>query len=84
MLSSSRKKALNKSTRFEINPKSVYTSRDEGFKKNSVFTRPKKMLPFAAISAKIQENGFNEQEYCCFSWCQLAEKLFPLVRMKVS
>ena len=40
MLSSSKrkKKALNKSTWFEINPKSVYTSRDEGFDVNSVST----------------------------------------------
>ena len=54
MLSSIRKKDLNKITRFEINPKSVYTSRDEGFDENSV--------SLAGISAKIQENGFNEQE----------------------
>ena len=64
MLSSSRKKALNKSIRFKINPKSVYTSRDEGFDENSVSTRHKKLLPLAGISAKIQENGFNEQEKC--------------------
>ena len=54
MLSSSRKKALNKSTRFEINPKSVYTSRDEGFHENSASTSKKKQLPFARISARIQ------------------------------
>ena len=62
MLSSSRKKALNKSTRFVINPKSVHTSRDEGFDENSVSTRRKKLLPLAGISAKIQEYGFNEQK----------------------
>ena len=43
---------------------SVYTSSDEGFDKNSVSTRRKKLLPLKRISAKIQENGFNEQEQC--------------------
>ena len=62
MLPSSRKKALNRSTRFEINPKFVCTSRDEGFDKNSVFNSQKNLLPLAGISAKIQENGFNEHE----------------------
>ena len=62
MLSSSRKKVLNKSPRFEINPKSVCTNRDEGFDENSVSTSRKKLLPLAEISAKIQEDGFNEQE----------------------
>ena len=38
MLSSRRKKHLNKSERFEINPKSVYTSRDETFYKNFAST----------------------------------------------
>ena len=38
MLSRSRKKTLNKSTQFKINPKSVCTSRDEGFDENSVST----------------------------------------------
>ena len=61
MLSSSRKKALNKNTLFEINPKSVYTSRDE---ENSVSTSRKKLLPLAGIPAKIQENGFKEQKQC--------------------
>ena len=56
------KKALNKSTQFEINPKSLYTSRDEGFGENSVPFSQKKLLPFAGISAKIQENGINKQE----------------------
>ena len=36
MLFSSTKKALNKSKRFEINPKSVYTSHDEGFNEKSL------------------------------------------------
>ena len=54
MLSSSRKKALNKSTWFESDPKFVYTSRDEGFDENSVSTSPKKMLPLAGISAKLK------------------------------
>ena len=62
MLISRRKKARNKSTRFEINPKSVYISRDEGFDENSVSTSQKKQLPIAGISTKLQENGFNEQE----------------------
>ena len=62
MLSSSRKKVLNKSPRFEINPKSVCTHRDKGFDENSVSTSRKKLLPLAEISAKIQEDGFNEQE----------------------
>ena len=48
------KKALNKSTQFEINTKSVYTSRDEGFDENSVSISHKKLLPLAGISAKIQ------------------------------
>ena len=58
------RKSLNKSTRFELNPKSVYTSHDEGFDENSVSTIQKKLLPLAEISEKIQENGFEEQEYC--------------------
>ena len=62
MLSRSRKKALNKNTPFEINPNSPYTSRGEGFDKNSVCACQKKLLPLAGISAKIQENSFNEQE----------------------
>ena len=64
MLSSSRKKALNKSPRFGTNAKSVHTCRDEGFDEDSVSTTRKKLLPIAGISAKIQENGFNKQEYC--------------------
>ena len=64
MLSSSRKKALNKSKRVEINPKSVYTSRDKGFDEKLRFQYRKKQLTLAGISAKIQENGFNEQEKC--------------------
>ena len=44
MLSSSRKKALNKSKRVEINPKSVYTSRDKGFDENSVSSTGKSSL----------------------------------------
>ena len=61
-----KKKALNKSTRFKINPKPVYTGRDEGFDENSVSTSRKMLLPLARIFSKIQENGFNEQEQCCF------------------
>ena len=41
MLSSSRKKAVNKSTRFEVNAKSVYISRDEGFVKKYDLSGPK-------------------------------------------
>ena len=82
MLSSSRKKTLNKSTRFEINQKSVYTSCDEGFDENSVSNCRKKLLPLTGISGKIQENGFNKQEYCSslkiglylISWCPLGKK----------
>ena len=44
MLSSSRKKCLNNSTMFEINPKSVYTCCYEGFDENSVSTSWKKLL----------------------------------------
>ena len=62
MLSSSRKKALEKSTKSEINPISAYTSRGEGFDENSVSTSRRKLLPLAGKSAKIQQNGFNEQE----------------------
>ena len=62
MFSAAQKKALNKSTRFEINPKSVCTSRVEGFEENVVPTSRKKLLPLAGMSAKIPENSFNEQE----------------------
>ena len=62
MLSSCRRKALNKSAGFEINPKSAYTICDEEFDENSVSTSRKKLLPLAGISAKIHENAFNEQE----------------------
>ena len=53
---------MNKSTRFEINPKSVYTSRHKGSDEKFVSTGRKKLLPLAGTSAKIQENGFNEQQ----------------------
>ena len=50
MRSSDRKKALNKSTRFEINPKSICTKSHEGFDENSVSTSRKKLLiPLAGI-----------------------------------
>ena len=62
MLSSSRKKAMNKITWFEINSKSVYTSRHKRSDEKFVSISPKKLLPLAGTSAKIQENGFNEQE----------------------
>ena len=62
MLSSNRKKALNKSTRFVINSKSTDASRVERFDENSIFPNQKKVLPLAGRSAKIQENCFNEQE----------------------
>ena len=58
MLSGSRKKFLKKSTRLEVNPKSVYTSRDEGFDENSVSTSRKKLLPLTEISAKIRKYGW--------------------------
>ena len=41
MLPISRKKALNKSTLFEINPKSVSTSCDQGFVEKYNFSGPK-------------------------------------------
>ena len=41
MLSSRRKIALNKSTLFEIKPKSIYTSCDEGFVEKHNFSVPK-------------------------------------------
>ena len=53
---------MNKSTRFEINPKSEYTSRHKGSDEKFVSTGRKKLLPLAGTSAKIQENGFNEQQ----------------------
>ena len=56
------KLAQNKTIRFEINPKSVYTSRNERFGENSVPFCHKKLLPLAGIYAKIHENGFNVQE----------------------
>ena len=55
---------MNKSTRFEINPKSVYTSREEGFDEKFVSASRKKLLPLVGISTKIPENGLNEQEHC--------------------
>ena len=45
-----------------MNPKSVYTIRDEGIDENSVSNCRKKLLPLAGISAKLPENGSNEQE----------------------
>ena len=54
--------AQNKTTRFGINPKSVYTSHNERFGENSVSFCRKKLLPLAGIYAKIHENGFNVQE----------------------
>ena len=48
---------MSKYTQFEINPKSVYTSHDEGFDKNSVSFHRKKLLPLAGISEKTEENG---------------------------
>ena len=64
MFPAAEKNALNKSTRFEINPTSVYTSRGGGFVENYFSTSRKKLLPLVGISAKIQENGFNDQEQC--------------------
>ena len=58
------KESWNKSTQFEINPKSVYTSRNEGFDENLVTTSLKKLLSLAGISTKIQENDFYEEEKC--------------------
>ena len=61
MLSRSRKKhTQNKRKLFENNPKSVYTSCDEGFYEKSVFTSWKKLLPLAGIPEKFK--GLNEQK----------------------
>ena len=92
------KKVLNKSTRSEINRKTVYTSHDEGFDENSVSTSPKNLLPLTAISAKIQENGFKDQHWPTFHFMNgvhqqkkalnkskrfvTNQKFFPLARMK--
>ena len=55
MLSTSREKnILNKRTLFEINLKSVCTSRDEECDENAVSISHKKLLSLAGISAKIQ------------------------------
>ena len=67
---------------FEINPKFIYSSRHKGFDKNSISFSQKKLRLLAGISAKIQENGFNEVKYCSplkiglhlIPWCPLAEK----------
>ena len=40
----------------------MYNSRDKQFDENSFSTSRKKLLPPAETSAKIQENGFNEQQ----------------------
>ena len=58
MLTTIRKKGSEqkRNTRFEINPKSIYTSRNEGFDENSVIPSRKKLLPLAGLS------GFDEQE----------------------
>ena len=55
MLPAAEKKSLNKSTGFEINPKSVYTICDEVFNENSVSASRKKLLALARISAKIKK-----------------------------
>ena len=55
---------MNTSTRFEINPKSVYTSLDEEFDEKFVSTGRKKLPPLRGISAKISENGLKEQDHC--------------------
>ena len=62
MLSRSRKKnnTQNKRKLFENNPKSVYTSCDEGFYEKSVFTSWKKLLPLAGLPEKLK--GLNEHE----------------------
>ena len=56
MLSSSRKKHLNKNTLFKTNPKSEYTNRDELFDGNSVSTS-KKTVPNVRNSKKLKKIG---------------------------
>ena len=53
------KKALNKSTSFIINRKSISTSQNEGFVKKIRFHWTEKLLPFELVSEKIKENGFH-------------------------
>ena len=91
MLSSSRKKHLNKSKRFEINPKSVHNSRDEVFDKNSVSTCQKNASLLG--TEKIEENWLTPDFSSCFLqqkkyiWIKahglkLTENLYTLVVMK--
>ena len=65
MLPISRKKALNKSTLFEINPKSVSTSCDQGFVEKYNFSGPKDCFYLNQCLNKLKKtvptsNGFKE------------------------
>ena len=65
MLSSSRKKALNKSTLFKINPKSAYTTCDERFLEKYDFSGPKDCFYLNQCLNKLKKtvptsNGFKE------------------------
>ena len=51
-MSTSRKKAPNKSIKFVINQKSVSISQNKGFPEKCDFTRSKKLLPFESVSEK--------------------------------
>ena len=68
MLSSSRKKALwikGHSLKLTQYPYALVAMKD--LMKTPLPLAGKKLLPLAGISAKIKENGFNEQEQS-FSW----------------
>ena len=55
-------KALNKSTKFVINRKSVFTSQNEGFLEKYDFTGPKSYFHTNQYLKKIKENGFFKQK----------------------
>ena len=58
MVSTSRKKAVNKRTLFSINKNSDSTSQNEGFVKKIRFHYAGKLLSSAEISKKHVTNGF--------------------------
>ena len=93
MRSSDRKKALNKSTRFEINPKSICTKSHEGFDENSVSTSRKKLLiPLAGIMFFLKnwptfnfKIGVHQQKKALNKSKRFVinKKTFPLARMRI-
>ena len=52
------KKALNKSTKFVINRKSISTSQNEGFLEKCYFTELKSYFHSSKYLKKTEENGF--------------------------